>query len=65
MEIKFLLKFIVCKDKIFVSLSPAVKQLLEKLYIEFSIFLALEIKKLAIVGKILRRFDIVLYIFTF
>ena len=40
------------------------KQLLEKLYFEFctfSIFPALETKKLVLVSKILRRFDIILH----
>ena len=43
----------------------AMKQVIEKLYFEFrtpSIFPALHIKKLAIVHKILLRFDIILHI---
>ena len=45
--------------------SPAMKQVIEKLYFEFrtpSIFPALHIKKVAIVHKILLRFDIILHI---
>ena len=59
------LKTTVCEDMIFIWLSPAMKQLLEKLYFEFphalNFYFAWH-KKLAIVGNILWRFDIILHI---
>ena len=51
---------------IFIWLSPAVKQLLVKLWIlnfhTLLIFSALEIKKLSLVGQTLWRFDIILHV---
>ena len=66
-KIAFSLETAVCKDMIFIWLTPAMKQLLEKHCFEFLHTLNFSctwrnIKKLVVVGKLLWRFDNILHI---